>query len=63
MLVSAGQLYGVLLYYTTNYMEYAHSGISYSRPEFMYYWGYYIGINAFWVFIPGCKFDLGRFEV
>ena len=28
------------------------TGISYSRPEPLYFWGYYIGFNAPWVFIP-----------
>lgn len=31
-------------------------GISYSRPEVLYYWVYYAGMNAPWAVIPGCEF-------
>ncbi|CAG8076560.1 unnamed protein product [Penicillium salamii] len=53
MLVSMGQLYGDVLYYATSMMEDYYHGRSYSRPETYYYWGYFIFMNTFWVFIPG----------
>ena len=28
------------------------TGVSYSRPEALYFWGYYVGFNAPWVLIP-----------
>lgn len=49
MVVCVAHLYGVTLYYATNWAE----GVSYSRPEFLYYWVYYAGFNAPWVFVPG----------
>lgn len=45
-------LYGVLLYYSTNWADYRFTGVSYSRPEFLYYWVYYVGFNAPWFFVP-----------
>lgn len=50
--VSLGQFYGVVLYYGTCMHDAANRGIEYSRPEAYYYWGYYVLLNAFWVFIP-----------
>ncbi|KAH0536602.1 hypothetical protein FGG08_006535 [Glutinoglossum americanum] len=52
-LVSMGQFYGDFLYFTTNTMDYFYNGVSYSRPEALYYWGYFVGINGFWLAIPG----------
>ncbi len=50
--VSTGHLYGVVLYYgTCGFVEHMH-GLSYSRPEGVYYWGYYVGMNAPWVVVP-----------
>ncbi|CAG8930942.1 unnamed protein product [Penicillium salamii] len=48
-----GQLYGDVLYYATSMMEDYYHGRSYSRPETYYYWGYFIFMNTFWIFIPG----------
>lgn len=52
VLICMAHLYGVLLYYSTNWVDYRFSGISYSRPEFLYYWVYYVGFNAPWFFVP-----------
>ncbi|KAJ5703060.1 hypothetical protein N7488_010608, partial [Penicillium malachiteum] len=52
ILVSMGQLYGDVLYYTTSIMEENYHGRSYSRLEPYYYWGYFIFLNAFWIVIP-----------
>jgi cholestenol delta-isomerase len=47
--VSLGQMYGDALYYGTCYLE----GFVHSRPEALYFWGYFVGLNALWVVIPG----------
>ncbi|KAM3502389.1 hypothetical protein MY11210_009084 [Beauveria gryllotalpidicola] len=52
VLVCMAHLYGVLLYYSTNWADYRFTGVSYSRPEFLYYWVYYVGFNAPWFFVP-----------
>ncbi|PNS18245.1 hypothetical protein CAC42_7614 [Sphaceloma murrayae] len=52
-IVSLGQLYGLILYYATSLFDHYLLGIAYSRPEAYYYWGYYVFLNAFWMFIPG----------
>ncbi|KAI6092367.1 Emopamil binding protein-domain-containing protein [Hypoxylon rubiginosum] len=45
-------LYGVALYYGTSLSETYYTGLSHSRPEPLYFWGYYVGFNAPWVIIP-----------
>ncbi|OAR02486.1 hypothetical protein LLEC1_05296 [Akanthomyces lecanii] len=58
VLICMAHLYGVLLYYSTNWVDYRFSGVSYSRPEFLYYWVYYVGFNAPWFFVPlGLLYD------
>ncbi|OAA37121.1 Emopamil-binding protein [Beauveria brongniartii RCEF 3172] len=52
VLICMAHLYGVLLYYSTNWADYRLTGVSYSRPEFLYYWVYYVGFNAPWFFVP-----------
>ncbi len=50
--VCVGHLYGVALYYGTCGFAEHMRGLSYSRPEVVYYWGYYVGMNAPWVVVP-----------
>ncbi|KAK3357364.1 Emopamil-binding protein [Lasiosphaeria hispida] len=50
--VSVGHLYGVALYYGTCYFEERYKGVSYNRPEFLYYWTYYVGLNSPWAIVP-----------
>ncbi|KZZ89719.1 emopamil binding protein [Moelleriella libera RCEF 2490] len=58
-IVCTAHLYGVALYYATNWAERQISGTLYSRPEFLYYWVYYIGLNAPWAVVPfGMPFTL-----
>ncbi|GAB7353982.1 hypothetical protein MBLNU459_g4577t1 [Dothideomycetes sp. NU459] len=52
-MVSMGQIYGDILYYATSLFDHYYLGISYSRPEAYYYWGYYFLMNFFWIVIPG----------
>ena len=54
-LVSTGQFYGDLLYYLTNWFNETYLGVTYSRPEAYYYYGYYVFMNVWWLLIPGCK--------
>jgi len=51
-IVSLGQFYGDILYYATSLFDHYLLGISYSRPEACYYWGYYVLMNFFWIVIP-----------
>ncbi|KAL2164401.1 hypothetical protein VTH06DRAFT_3617 [Thermothelomyces fergusii] len=53
--VCVGHLYGVALYYGTCGFAERLRGLSYSRPEPLYYWGYYAGLNAPWAVVP-CLF-------
>jgi len=41
-------IYGNVLYYTTTFLE----GCPHSRPEFLYFWIYFVGVNAFWLVTP-----------
>ena len=58
-LVSLGQLYGDVLYYATSMFDHYYKGLTYCRPEAYYFWGYYVTLNLFWIFIPSCKFERG----
>lgn len=55
LIVSVGQIYGDLLYFATSLFDEYYYGISYSRPEYYYYWGYYVFMNFIWIVIPGGK--------
>ncbi|ODA82594.1 hypothetical protein RJ55_01101 [Drechmeria coniospora] len=50
--VCTAHLYGVALYYATSWTDYRFHGTEHSRPEFLYYWVYYIGFNLPWVIVP-----------
>ncbi|KAH8909555.1 Emopamil-binding protein [Coniochaeta sp. PMI_546] len=52
IIMCVGHLFGVALYYGTCFFEYRYKGISHSRPEFLYFWVYYLGLNAAWVILP-----------
>ncbi len=36
--------------------DHYYKGIAYSRPEFLYFWGYYFFMNFIWMVFPGSKF-------
>lgn len=55
IIMCVGHLFGVALYYGTCFFEYRYRGISHSRPEFLYYWVYYLGLNAAWVVLPASE--------
>ncbi|KAI8464452.1 MAG: Emopamil-binding protein [Monoraphidium minutum] len=49
VLVSLGQLYGDVLYFGTC----LHGGVDrHTRPEFIYFWFYFVIINGVWIVIP-----------
>lgn len=56
IVVSLGQLYGDVLYYATSMFDHYILGLSYSRPEAAIFWGLFVFLNAFWIFIPLCEF-------
>ncbi len=55
IVVCCAHLYGVALYYGTCYADYVYRGVSYSRPEPLYFWGYYVGMNSPWAVVPARK--------
>ncbi|KAI0166111.1 Emopamil binding protein-domain-containing protein [Xylariaceae sp. FL1272] len=52
ILACMAHLYGVALYYATSQCEFYFTGRSHSRPEFVYFWVYYVGFNLPWVVVP-----------
>ncbi|KAJ2392305.1 hypothetical protein GGI23_005246 [Coemansia sp. RSA 2559] len=48
LITSLAQLYGNVLYLTTNYME----GFRYTNPNPVYFYGYFVLLNAPWIVIP-----------
>lgn len=49
ILVSLGQVYGDVLYFATCGLE----GAVHTRPEWLYFWFYFIVVNGIWIAIPG----------
>ncbi len=58
--VSIGHLYGVALYYGTCSFEYHLRGNSHSRPEFLYYWVYYVAFNMPWMVVPASELPVAE---
>lgn len=56
LLVSAGQFYGDFLHFATVLVEHEERHVVYSSPEPLYFWGYFVGMNMFWIVIPACEF-------
>jgi len=55
IIMSVGHLFGCALYYATSLCELYLNGVSHSRPEPLYFWGYYVGCNAPWIIVPISK--------
>lgn len=53
-LVSTGHLFSDTLYYVTSILD-MEKGVLHSRPEALYFWGYFVVMNAFWIVVPACK--------
>lgn len=58
IIVCVGQMYGLILYYATATFDFYYRNIEYSRPEVLYFWGYYFAVNFIWMVIPGRMFPL-----
>lgn len=58
LIVSLGQIYGDILYYSTNAFNEHFFGLVYCRPEAYYFWFYYFFMNFIWIVIPGCESTL-----
>ncbi|OAX85076.1 hypothetical protein ACJ72_00548 [Emergomyces africanus] len=52
LIVSSGQIYGDVLYYSTSLFDHYYNGLSYCRPEAYYFWFYYVFMNFIWIVIP-----------
>lgn len=48
IVLSVCQIYGDVLYYGTCYLE----DFIHSRPEPLYFWVYFVLLNALWIVIP-----------
>jgi hypothetical protein len=35
--------------------DHYYKEVTYSRPEFLYFWGYYFFMNFIWMVFPGSK--------
>jgi hypothetical protein len=55
IIVCVGQIYGLILYYATSMFDHYYKDVTYSRPEFLYFWFYYFFMNFIWMVIPGSK--------
>lgn len=49
LIISVGQMYGDVLYFATCFFE----GLKHTRPEQLYFWGYFLGANGIWIVVPG----------
>jgi hypothetical protein len=54
-LVSTGQFYGNLIYFSTCLFEDFALEQRYYRPEPYYFWWYFFFMNSFWLFVPASK--------
>lgn len=52
IIVSLGQLYGTVLYFVIFFFDDSVYGTVYGRSEPLYFWVYFVTLNAFWFFIP-----------
>ncbi|KAB2572832.1 EBP domain-containing protein [Lasiodiplodia theobromae] len=50
-LVSTGHLYSDTLYYVTSILD-MRRGVLHSRPEALYFWVYFVAMNALWIIVP-----------
>ncbi|RMD41051.1 hypothetical protein DV735_g4083, partial [Chaetothyriales sp. CBS 134920] len=53
LIVSVAHIYGCALYFATATVDWLLKGTSHTRPEFVYVWIYYFGMNAVFMLIPG----------
>lgn len=46
-------MYGDILYYGTSFFDHHVANISYCRPEALYFYVYFVGMNAPWILVTG----------
>ncbi|KAA8645118.1 hypothetical protein EYZ11_012390 [Aspergillus tanneri] len=49
LIISTGQIYGAVLYYTTSLLDLYDNGVEFCRPEGYYFWFYYFFMNFIWM--------------
>lgn len=54
-IVSLAHIYGDALYISTSLLEMFGREISYSRPEALYFWFYFLFLNGIWLVLPSGK--------
>ncbi|EIE25266.1 Emopamil-binding protein [Coccomyxa subellipsoidea C-169] len=59
LLVSFGQIYGDVLYFATTYLE----GLKHSRPEWLYFWFYFVIVNSIWIVIPAAVVAISAWQI
>ena len=52
ILLSVGHMYSDILYYSTALIDKFILNVSYSRPEPIYFWAYFIISNSPWIIVP-----------
>jgi len=55
MCVSLAHMYGDMIYYGTSLLDLQMNGVNHSRPESLYFWGDFVGMNAPWIIVPACR--------
>ncbi|KAI7930954.1 hypothetical protein M0657_000558 [Pyricularia oryzae] len=55
IIVCMAHLYGVVLYYATSFADMEIKGVAHSRPEFLYFWVYFVGMNLPWAIVPSAR--------
>jgi len=60
IIVCVGQIYGLVLYYATSMFDHYYKEVTYSRPEFLYFWFYYFFMNFIWMVFPGSKLPYSK---
>ena len=55
-IVSLAHIYGCVLYFATATVDSYSKDTSHGRPELIYFWIYYFGMNFVFIVIPGSKF-------
>ena len=58
-----GHLYGVSLYYGTSIASEMYHGVSFSRPEPLYFWVYFVAFNFPWAAVPVGKTAVSSIDV
>lgn len=52
LVLSAAHLYSTVMYYAVITFQELVNDVVYRRPERVYFWGYYVFSNSFWIVVP-----------